>query len=191
MHGELSNLTRTNRMIGFFSLRGYLGYLFAALVLADAIAGYAHHTQVLARSRQQPSSCADTYTPTTFTLKGVAYVKLLTWHFTTVPNTTQLAFEVVNAANDISTGCSLQNVEINGQWGDDTKYWYSCADRSLTIDEEEYPVRTSAHIVWDDWNLTVNQTWDCGGEYVVFFYPFPFSQPDVKHLRLLKDTNSS
>ncbi|XXG96250.1 hypothetical protein Hte_002531 [Hypoxylon texense] len=150
-------------MTGFFYLPGYLCYLLAALVLADSIAGYDYDTQELARSRRQPSSCADTYTPTTFTVRGVAYVKSLTWHFTTTPNSTQLAFEVVNAANGISTGCSLQNVEINGQWGDDTKYWYSCADRSLAIDENEYPVRTSAHIIWDDWKLTVNQTWDCGG----------------------------
>ncbi|KAI6084178.1 hypothetical protein F4821DRAFT_262223 [Hypoxylon rubiginosum] len=116
---------------------------------------------------QQFSSCADTSTPTTFSVKGATYVKVLTWHFTTTPNSTQLAFEVVNAANGISIPCSLQNVEINGQWGDDSNYWYSCSDRSLTVDEKEYPVRTNAHIIWDDWKLTVNQTWDCGGESAV------------------------
>lgn len=133
--------------------------------MAGVTAGYGNDARVPSTMAQQFSSCADTSTPTTFSVKGATYVKVLTWHFTTTPNSTQLAFEVVNAANGISIPCSLQNVEINGQWGDDSNYWYSCSDRSLTVDEKEYPVRTNAHIIWDDWKLTVNQTWDCGGEY--------------------------
>ncbi|KAI0168925.1 hypothetical protein GGR52DRAFT_592712 [Hypoxylon sp. FL1284] len=143
----------------------YLCHLLA-FALADAAAVHQDSPAPSVEMRQ-PSSCADTSAPSTFSLKDVIYVKQLTWHFSTLPNTTQMAFEVVNDANGVSTGCSLQNVEVDGRWADDSDYWYGCLDRSLTVDAREYPVRTSARIVWDEWRLTVNQTWDCGGESAV------------------------
>lgn len=120
------------------------------------------------------ASCADTSTPTTFSVKGVAYVKYETYpgSYDTPPNSTQLAFEVVNAANGVSTGCSLQNAEFQGQWPDDSTVWRSCIDRTLSVDGQDYPVKTSALFLWEEWKLTVNQTWDCGDEYV---FDDPFS----------------
>ncbi|KAI1407720.1 hypothetical protein F5Y13DRAFT_195068 [Hypoxylon sp. FL1857] len=81
----------------------------------------------------------------------------------TVPNSTQLAFEVINNANGVSTGCSAQNVEVGGRWGDDSRYWYKCVGRSLEVDGNEYPLSTSLHVIWDEWKLSVNQSWECDG----------------------------
>ncbi|KAI1102706.1 hypothetical protein F4804DRAFT_255232 [Jackrogersella minutella] len=117
---------------------------------------------------EQDSSCVDLSKPTTFSLKQISYVKIEQYpSMATVPNSTQLAFEVVNNANGISTGCSPQNVEVGGQWGDDSNYWYKCIDRSLVVSGDEHALSTSAHIIWDEWKLSVNQSWDCGSEIVV------------------------
>ncbi|KAI2470177.1 hypothetical protein F4781DRAFT_430595 [Annulohypoxylon bovei var. microspora] len=127
-------------------------------------------SQALSPSKRagQVSSCDDLSTPTTFSLTQISYVKIEQYpSMATVPNSTQLVFEVVNNANGVSTGCSPQNVEVGGQWGDDSNYWYKCVDRSLEVNGNEFPLSTSVHIIWDQWNLSVNQSWNCGDQSVV------------------------
>ncbi|KAI1211150.1 uncharacterized protein F4807DRAFT_458722 [Annulohypoxylon truncatum] len=116
---------------------------------------------------EQISSCDDIAAPTTFSLSQISYIKIEQYPtMATVPNSTQLVFTVVNNANGVSTGCSPQNVEVNGQWGDDSNYWYKCVDQSLEVNGDEVPLSTSAHIIWDQWQLSVNQSWSCGDQYV-------------------------
>ncbi|KAI1758464.1 hypothetical protein F4782DRAFT_27305 [Xylaria castorea] len=83
---------------------------------------------------------------------------------TAPPNTTQLVFEITNTATGISTGCALQTIMgPGGDWidDDDEETWYTCLERTITVDDKEYPVTTSARFDWDEWRLTVNQTWVC------------------------------
>ncbi|OTA52753.1 hypothetical protein K449DRAFT_427072 [Hypoxylon sp. EC38] len=138
-------------------------FLSALSMSSAARAGFGQ--ELLSRTRaRQLTSCADLSRPTTFSLKDITYLKVEEYPtMATVPNSTQLALEVVNNANGVSTGCSAQNVEIGGRWGDDSKYWYKCVDRSLEVDGNEYPLSTSLHVVWDEWKLSVNQSWECDG----------------------------
>ncbi|KAI1446498.1 hypothetical protein F5Y02DRAFT_416784 [Annulohypoxylon stygium] len=116
----------------------------------------------------QVSSCADIAAPSTFSLSQISYKKIEQYpSMATVPNSTQLVFTVLNNANGVSTGCSPQNVEVNGQWGDDSNYWYKCTDRSLEVNGDNVSVSTSAHIIWDNWQLSVNQSWSCGDQSMV------------------------
>ncbi|OTA85559.1 hypothetical protein M434DRAFT_163249 [Hypoxylon sp. CO27-5] len=138
-------------------------FLSASSVSSAARTGFGQELPSPKRA-QQLTSCADLFQPTTFSLKDITYLKVEEYPtMATVPNSTQLAFEVVNNANGVSTGCSAQNVEIGGRWGDDSKYWYKCIDRSLEVDGNEYPLNTSLHVVWDEWKLSVNQSWECDG----------------------------
>ncbi|KAI1451467.1 hypothetical protein F4805DRAFT_96594 [Annulohypoxylon moriforme] len=120
------------------------------------------------KKTERASSCADISTPTTFSLSQISYIKIEQYPtMATVPNSTQLVFDVINNANGVSTGCSPQNVEVNGQWGNDSNYWYKCVDRSLEVNGDEVPLSTSVHIIWDQWQLSVNQSWICGDQSVV------------------------
>ncbi|KAI0887709.1 uncharacterized protein GGS22DRAFT_88243 [Annulohypoxylon maeteangense] len=126
------------------------------------------HTFLSSKRAEKVSSCADISTPTTFSLSQISYIKIEQYPtMATVPNSTQLVFEVVNNANSISTGCSPQNVEVNGQWGNDSNYWYKCIDRNLEVNGDEVTLSTSAHVVWEQWQLSVNQSWSCGDESIV------------------------
>ncbi|KAL7621795.1 hypothetical protein AAE478_007294 [Parahypoxylon ruwenzoriense] len=123
-----------------------------------------------AKGGRELARCADLSAPTAFSIKGLSYLKYEVYPSTgpTQPNSTQLAFVIVNQANGIPAGCSLQNVMVSGHYGDDSNYWYPCQDRILTTDDgHEYPIKTSAHVIWDAWKLTVNQTWTCDGDAVV------------------------
>lgn len=146
-------------------LRQFSLFLPLALALPAVQAGSDNTVQV--------QSCADVSKPSTFSLKGVTYLRyeVSPYQMDAMPNLTQLAFEVVNNANGVSIGCSAQNVENEGRWPDTSNYWYKCQDRSLKVGANEYPITTSARIVWDDWKLSVNQTVDCGG--YVRFLPTP------------------
>ncbi|KAI1134233.1 hypothetical protein F5Y05DRAFT_240442 [Hypoxylon sp. FL0543] len=141
--------------------RLFLVYLPVAFAKSIVQAGFGQEI-TFAKRVQQSSSCADLSQPTTFSLKDITYLKIEQYPtMATVPNSTEIAFEVVNNANGVSTGCSAQNVEIGGRWGDDSNYWYKCVDRSLEVDGNQYPLSTSLHIVWDQWKLSVNQSWEC------------------------------
>ncbi|KAI8957363.1 hypothetical protein F5Y11DRAFT_352637 [Daldinia sp. FL1419] len=140
--------------------------LLLALTLAQSV--------VRAESDQEPSSkkvqsCTEAST-STFSIKDAIYVRVETSPYTpdAFPNTTQLAFEVINNANGVSTGCALQNVEQNNVWPDLSNYWFKCLDKSYEVDGSEYPLNTGANFLWDDsWKLRVNQTWNCDGRTVV------------------------
>ncbi|KAI8625912.1 hypothetical protein F5Y19DRAFT_478992 [Xylariaceae sp. FL1651] len=110
-----------------------------------------------------PSSCPEACEPTTFTLRDISYLRYEVSPYMpeSQPNSTELAFELVNEANGISTGCACQNVMSHGQWADDSHHWYACIDRSITVGNQQYSVRTSALVSWDDWQLAINQTWVC------------------------------
>ncbi|KAI1370621.1 hypothetical protein F4677DRAFT_348997 [Hypoxylon crocopeplum] len=160
----------------------HLCHLLLPLSYALFAAGVEHGPEILSfdKRMQLSSSCADISAPTTFSLKQVSYLKFETYPgaYDEPPNSTQLAFEVVNQANGVSTGCSLQVVGWGGNWGDDSKVWHECIDRSLEVGGKEYPVKTSAHFVWDDWVLTVNQTWACDDKTTVRHISTATLEPD-------------
>ncbi|KAI8947587.1 hypothetical protein F4801DRAFT_497296 [Xylaria longipes] len=108
-------------------------------------------------------SCPPPSSPKSFSLREITYLRYEASQYTspTPLNTTQLAFEITNTATEISTGCALQTVMAQGDWVNDSEYWYTCLERTLTVDDREYPVTTSARLDWDQWRLTVNQTWVC------------------------------
>ncbi|KAI0968098.1 hypothetical protein F4678DRAFT_202234 [Xylaria arbuscula] len=119
------------------------------------------------------SACPDPNTAKSFAIRQIAYLRYETSPYTFSPqlNTTQLVFEVDNENTGVSTGCACQNVmSSDGDWADDSHVWYACVDRTITVangggggdgSETEYPVKTSVRVDWDDWRLTVNQTWRC------------------------------
>ncbi|KAI1499908.1 hypothetical protein F5X99DRAFT_262831 [Biscogniauxia marginata] len=123
----------------------------------------------LRRVQQLLPSCTEASAPTTFTLKDITYLRYEASQNPSEapPNSTVLAFEVVNQANEVSTGCSCQNVMVDGHWADDSEYWYACLDRSITIDGQDFTVKTNAQISWDAWLLAVNQTWACDEQATV------------------------
>ncbi|KAI2607896.1 hypothetical protein GGR54DRAFT_395192 [Hypoxylon sp. NC1633] len=139
-----------------------------ALSVAAAV-GYGHDIATPYKRAELLAACADISAPTTFSLKSIQYVKYVTYPgaYDVPPNSTQLAFDVINQANEVSTNCFLENVGFGNTWGDDSNYWYGCTDQSLDVGGEEYPVRTNAHIVWNEWRLVVNQTWACDQETTV------------------------
>ncbi|KAI0534473.1 hypothetical protein GGR58DRAFT_60118 [Xylaria digitata] len=108
-------------------------------------------------------SCLDPDIPYSFAFSSIAYLRyeVSLTSASPQPNTTQLVFELENENTGISTGCALQNVMNGGDWADDSHRWYPCVDRVITVGGTQYPVRTSAHVRWDDWRVTVNQTWVC------------------------------
>ncbi|KAI1309212.1 hypothetical protein F5Y03DRAFT_74861 [Xylaria venustula] len=118
-----------------------------------------------------PSTCPDPNTAKSFAIRQIAYLRYETSPYTASPqpNTTQLVFEVDNEDTGISTGCACQDVmSSDGDWADDSHIWYACVDRTITVtddggngSETQYPVKTSVRVEWDDWRLTVNQTWTC------------------------------
>ncbi|KAI2778335.1 hypothetical protein F4815DRAFT_246603 [Daldinia loculata] len=133
-------------------------------------------------SSKKAQSCTEAST-TTFSLKGAIYVRVETspYAIDAFPNSTQLAFEVVNNANGVSTGCSLQNVEHDNVWPDLSNYWFKCSDRNYEVDGSEYPISTGANFLWDDsWKLRVNQTWNCDGRTVVRQVATATLTPDCK-----------
>ncbi|KAI1633524.1 hypothetical protein F4809DRAFT_622904 [Biscogniauxia mediterranea] len=119
--------------------------------------------------RGLPSSCTEVSTSTTFGLSDITYLRYEVSQNPgdAPPNSTVLAFEVVNRANEVSTGCSCQNVMVDGHWADDSAYWYACLDRSISIGGQEFTVKTNARISWDAWVLAVNQTWACDEQCVI------------------------
>ncbi|KAH9989890.1 hypothetical protein F4779DRAFT_259785 [Xylariaceae sp. FL0662B] len=118
---------------------------------------------ILTKHTPHVQSCAETSTPTTFVIKGLVYLRYEVgpYPMESQPNSTQLAFEVTNSANGVSTGCSFQNVMYEGQWPDDSDYWHACSDRTFISTGGSYPVRTNARFLWDAWKLSVNQSWAC------------------------------
>ncbi|KAI0026257.1 hypothetical protein F4780DRAFT_719148 [Xylariomycetidae sp. FL0641] len=141
--------------------------LHGSLLLASVLLAYfAEARNVLrpqyARNGTQ-AACAGTLEPTTFFLRDITYIRYEASPYTgeSPPNGTTLAFEVVNKANGISTGCAVQNVMSQGQWKDDSVTWQSCLDRPLTIGGSQFTVKTSAQFSWNTWQLTINQTWNC------------------------------
>ncbi|OTB09414.1 hypothetical protein M426DRAFT_79117 [Hypoxylon sp. CI-4A] len=138
----------------------YINRLFISLSVLSGI-----QARSSLRREQQSPSCTDISTPTTFSLGDISYVRVETApNFAITPNSTQLVFEITNNANGVLTGCSLINVQIDGQWGDDSNYWFDCMDKNLEVDGNEYPLQTNAHIIWEDWKVSVNQSWVCDGE---------------------------
>ncbi|KAI0835021.1 hypothetical protein F5Y06DRAFT_142574 [Hypoxylon sp. FL0890] len=141
--------------------RHFFAFLPVSSALSVTQAGF-NQELPFPRRAQDISACADLSQPTTFLLKDITYQKLEQYPtMAIVPNSTYLSLEVVNNANGISTGCSAQNVEIGGRWGDDSNYWYKCVDRSLELDGNEYPLTTGLHVIWNEWKLGVNQSWEC------------------------------
>ncbi|KAI0428435.1 hypothetical protein F5Y09DRAFT_286990 [Xylaria sp. FL1042] len=112
-----------------------------------------------------PSSCPDPDTPKAFTLRQITYLRYETspYTFSPQPNTTQLVFELENETTGVTTGCACQNVmRSDGTWADDSEFWYACVDKTLPVSGvQTVVVKTSAHVDWDDWRLSVNQTWRC------------------------------
>ncbi|KAI2610315.1 uncharacterized protein GGS25DRAFT_488373 [Hypoxylon fragiforme] len=151
-----------------------LSYTAAAALLAKAGEGLEAQAQaqpllITNKRTTNLSSCTSGSNPTTFTLQNMHYLQHLTYYSPGAPtpiNSTQLVFDVLNNANGILTGCSLQDVMVGGVWGDVRDYWFQCGDQSIEADGREFPVRTSANFPFDDWTLRVNQTWDCGEGYV-------------------------
>ncbi|KAI1473255.1 uncharacterized protein F4812DRAFT_455069 [Daldinia caldariorum] len=142
-------------------------HLLLALPFAQSVAQAGPSRQL--SSLEETRSCTEA-SATTFSLKGVFYVRVETspYAITAFPNSTQLAFEVINNANGVSTGCSLQNVQHDNVWPDLSNYWFKCLDRSYEVDGSEYPINTSTNFLWDDsWKLRVNQTWNCDGQTIV------------------------
>ncbi|KAI1131140.1 hypothetical protein F5Y10DRAFT_234321 [Nemania abortiva] len=136
----------------------HIHILSLALALLNLIPSSSTHTIALPPSSQ---SCPS---PSSFTLRSITYLRYeVSPPFSSPqPNTTQLVFELENGASGVSTGCSVQNVmAADGQWADDSGIWHACVDRSITIGDRSYPVKTSAHFDWDAWRLSVNQTWAC------------------------------
>lgn len=118
----------------------------------------------------QGSRCADGFPPTTFFVHGVGYLKYETapGSFDVPPNSSQIGFEVVNKANDVGTACSFVTAMVNGEYPNTNHLWHDCGNRSLDIDGEETPLRTSARFNWDTWDLAVNQSWMCDEGFVFF-----------------------
>lgn len=116
--------------------------------------------------RIQGAECSEQFPPTTFSLENIQYIKVEYALYTPDlhgPNSTQMAFDVINEANNISTGCAFMRVMMDdGQYPDDSKDWHPCEDRSINIDDQEVVVGTSARFDWNTWNLAVNQSWTCG-----------------------------
>ncbi|TRX91651.1 hypothetical protein FHL15_007433 [Xylaria flabelliformis] len=99
--------------------------------------------------------------PKSFSLSEITYLRYEVSQNvpTAPPNTTQLVFEITNTATEISTGCALQTImSPSGDWIEDDAIWYTCLERTIVVDDKEYPVRTSARLDWDEWRLAVNQT---------------------------------
>ncbi|KAI1743008.1 hypothetical protein F4680DRAFT_390073 [Xylaria scruposa] len=102
--------------------------------------------------------------PKSFSLSEITYLRYEVSANTPTapPNTTQLVFEITNLATAISTGCALQIVmSPSGDWLEDDAAWHACLERTIRVDDKDYPVRTSARLDWDEWRLAVNQTWVC------------------------------
>ncbi|KAI1494923.1 hypothetical protein F5X96DRAFT_420610 [Biscogniauxia mediterranea] len=139
--------------------------LLFSLHIAFIIAGRPSSSEV----RGLPSSCTEVSTSTTFGLSDITYLRYEVSQNPgdAPPNSTVLAFEVVNRANEVSTGCSCQNVMVDGHWADDSAYWYACLDRSISIGGQEFTVKTNARVSWDAWVLAVNQTWACDEQATV------------------------
>ncbi|CAJ2505843.1 Uu.00g132370.m01.CDS01 [Anthostomella pinea] len=74
------------------------------------------------------------------------------------------ALVLVNQANGVSTGCACQTIMYQGHWADDSSYLHTCVDRSITVDDEEFTVKTSALISWDTWRQPISQTWACDAQ---------------------------
>ncbi|KAI0201681.1 hypothetical protein F4808DRAFT_459805 [Astrocystis sublimbata] len=118
----------------------------------------------------QLQTCPSRTSPQSFSLRDITYLHYETAPNTPTPqpNTTQLVFEVTNSHTGISTGCALQIVPRpekgddveTGDDDDEEQDWFTCLERT-TSDEKSYPVKTSAHVDWDVWRLSVKQTWVC------------------------------
>ncbi|KAK5626533.1 hypothetical protein RRF57_002248 [Xylaria bambusicola] len=147
------------------------------LVLTTAIP---HHLTPLSPSTQAShlasSQCPDPSTPNTFSFTSFAYLRytaspnpMLPYLPPPQPNTTQLVFILENVNTGVTTGCAIQNMmDSHGNWADDSRVWYQCVDRTMTgPDGVQRPVKTRAHVVWDEWRVTVNQTWACDDSTVV------------------------
>ncbi|KAI0856968.1 hypothetical protein F4860DRAFT_386741 [Xylaria cubensis] len=120
------------------------------------------------RPDTQPPPPSSTQTcptdPKSFSLSEITYLRYeVSPNVPTAQlNTTQLVFEITNLATEISTGCALQTImSPSGDWLEDDATWYTCLERTITVNDKEYPVRTSARLDWDEWRLAVNQTWVC------------------------------
>ncbi|KAI3328759.1 hypothetical protein F4824DRAFT_390608 [Ustulina deusta] len=111
-----------------------------------------------------PQPCSDPNAAKSFAFRSIYYLRYEaspSAASSPQPNTTQLVFELDNASTGVSTGCACQNVMSAGAWADDSRTWYACVDRVLTVGGAQHPVKTSALVDWDRWRLTVNQTWAC------------------------------
>lgn len=104
-----------------------------------------------------------------FVVREFAYLKYVgvPGQIDPLPDTTQLAFALDNAAAAVTTACSF-----NRGTGDDGNAWYPCGDRTIeaittsadgTQLKSQYMVKTSARFEWDRWVLAVRQSWVCGG----------------------------
>lgn len=126
----------------------------------------ASSSRSLIPARIQGADCSGQFPPTTFSLENIQYIKVEYALYTPDlhgPNSTQMAFEMINEANSVSTGCSFMRVMMDdGQYPDDSKDWHPCLDRSMDIDGQEVVVATSARFDWNTWDLAVNQSWACG-----------------------------
>ncbi|KAI1252303.1 hypothetical protein MGN70_006877 [Eutypa lata] len=92
-----------------------------------------------------------------------------------------MAFEMINEANSVSTGCSFMRVMMgDGQYPDDSKDWHPCLDRSMDIDGQEVVVATSARFDWNTWDLAVNQSWACGDGDPVQHIATALLEPECK-----------
>ncbi|KAI1387129.1 uncharacterized protein F4822DRAFT_274653 [Hypoxylon trugodes] len=132
------------------------------------IAGANHGPEVHdINKRSAQESCAEISKPSTFTISNTQYIKVEGRDpIDPMLNSTTIAFEVVNNANGVTVGCSRINVMHDGKYPDDSKYWSDCQDLSLEVDGTSYPLTTNANFLWNEWKLSVNQSWNCGGATV-------------------------
>lgn len=152
------------------------------IMILELLSLFAHWTY--ARTPKQPSAlgnvistriqegeCSEQFPPTAFSLDSIQYIKVEYALYTPDlhgPNSTQMAFEVVNEANNVSTGCTFMRVMMEGgQYPDDSKDWHPCEDRSIDVNDQEVVVGTTAQFDWDTWSLAVNQSWTCGDGYAI------------------------
>ncbi|KAI1369729.1 hypothetical protein F5Y08DRAFT_334084 [Xylaria arbuscula] len=121
--------------------------------------------------QQEDQPCSDPNSPKSFSFHGITYLQHTTspYQFSPQPNSTQLAFELVNENTGVSTGCACQIVmDRDGDWaGNDGEIQYACVDRTITVGDAQYPVKTSARVFWDDWLISVNQTWSCADSMTI------------------------
>ncbi|KAH8660165.1 hypothetical protein BX600DRAFT_54663 [Xylariales sp. PMI_506] len=149
-----------------------VSFLVSVALLATALEGRpnhrapAHYPRAAASSDVALSMTGCRHQTPVYSVNSVDFISDITFPaggFDGLPNEQQLAFGVVNSANQVSTQCFLSNYMTNGQtWDDQGTRWYPCLDQTVVDSQNQtYTVKTSTQFNWNLFNVTVNQTWAC------------------------------